>query len=61
MASIVHSVGREPQGTFAQAELRVGGRELLQVLEKAWNRLCREAGAEPFLSPEWIGCYPRAK
>src|SRR5579883_1868706 len=60
MASIVHSVGREPQGTFAQAELRVGGRELLQVLEKAWNRLCREAGAEPFLSPEWIGCYLRA-
>jgi CelD/BcsL family acetyltransferase involved in cellulose biosynthesis len=60
MASSTHLLELESHETSAKPEVRVGGVELLEVLGEAWNRLCQDAGAEPFLSPEWIRCYLRA-
>jgi CelD/BcsL family acetyltransferase involved in cellulose biosynthesis len=40
-----------------QLELKAGGMELLADLAEPWNRLSREVKADPFLSPDWIGCY----
>jgi CelD/BcsL family acetyltransferase involved in cellulose biosynthesis len=60
MTALAHSLDRELHDSSMQPELRVGGVQLLDELADPWNRLCREAKAEPFLSPEWIRCYLQA-
>jgi len=44
----------------ATAAVAVGGTELLDGFAEPWRRLCHEADAGMFLTPEWIGVYLRA-
>ena len=60
MTALAHPLEGELHDSSMQPRLWVGGVELLDDLAEPWNRLCREAKADPFLFPEWIGCYLQA-
>jgi CelD/BcsL family acetyltransferase involved in cellulose biosynthesis len=60
MTTLAHPLELELHHASIQPKLAVGGMELFDDLAEPWNRLCREANAEPFLSPEWIRCYLQA-